>query len=185
MSEKLNDFEVIRPKETSSERSSEQIKKLEKEREAKAEKARHEHKEHIGEILSKVEESSKKSSDLLSREQPEKPKENEFVGSDVKSKVFKQTMTRVRKDLKPYQRPLSKFIHNDTVEKLSEAGASTVARPSGLLVGGITSLAASVAVYAGAKYYGYEYSYFVSLASFGGGFLLGVVGEMLIKSVRR
>lgn len=190
MSENLsqNKPENNKSKEQGSEAKNDHIEKLAKHHERQAKHAKHEHQDQIDQILDKIETSSKSSEELSKHSQTEddtKQDQDEFVGSGVKKRAFTQTLTRTRKQLKPYQKPVSKIIHNDVVEKVSEVGSKTVARPSGLLVGGMTSLITSVVVLALTRYYGYEYNYFVAIASFGGGFAIGIIGELLLKTFKK
>jgi hypothetical protein len=110
--------------------------------------------------------------------------DHRFVGSEAKNSTLKRTLRSVQKDLRPYEIPLSKFLHNAAVEHLSEAGAKTIGRPSGLLVGGAASLFISLAVLLGCHYLGYEYNYFIGLASFPVGFVIGLIVEFASKPFR-
>lgn len=146
---------------------------------------RHEHQENLDEIMSKVEETARTSSQELARyredEAKHAPPERQFVGDELKGNTLKRSLRQIRKNLKPYQRPFSKFLHNTAVEGISEASAKTIARPEGLLFGGIASFLASIAVLLACYYYGYEYNYFIGLISFPTGFVLGLIIEFLIR----
>lgn len=76
-------------------------------------------------------------------------------------------------------------MHNKAVEKVSDGIGKTVARPSGILGGGIVSLLGSCILLYMSKQYGFEYNFFVFFALMGGGFLLGVVLELCIFALRR
>jgi hypothetical protein len=156
--------------------------------EAKAENTAHEHQENLEQILSKIEETAKTAQEAAHHQQAaetaKKPNPR-FVGKELKGNNLKSSLRRVRKDLKPYQRPFSRLIHNRAVEKASEVGAKTIARPDGLLVGGVVSLLMSLGVLFVCRYYGYEYNYLIGLLSFPAGFILGIVGESLLKPLKR
>lgn len=96
-----------------------------------------------------------------------------------------QAIKRIQKHLKPADRRLSKVIHNPKVEAVSDLTGGTIARPSGLLYGGIFSLITSLGFYIIAKHYGYEYPYVIGLLFFVGGFIFGLIVELLVKSFTR
>jgi hypothetical protein len=110
--------------------------------------------------------------------------DHRFAGNEAKSSTLERTLRSVQKDLRPYERPLSKFVHNAAVEHLSEAGAKTIGRPSGLLVGGTASFFISLAVFLACHYLGYGYNYFIGLASFPVGFAIGLIIEFISKSLQ-
>ncbi len=97
----------------------------------------------------------------------------------------KQTLNRVRKHLKPAERNFSKVLHNQTVDTVSNVAGATVARPSGLMWGGVFSLLSSLILYIMARHYGFEYSFFVGIIFFVGGFALGLLLEVLSKIFRK
>lgn len=105
--------------------------------------------------------------------------------SALKKHVLDQTLREVRRKLPKRQRQFSKFIHTPSVEQISQAASKTIARPSGLLAGGLFSLLGSVGLLVVSHYYGYSYNFLVVLACFGGGFLVGIVFEMLIRVFKR
>ena len=156
--------------------------------EKKTKDVEHEHKRNIEHIKHKIEASAKDSHELRHMTDTEKtPRTNgKFApGKQLRKNNLSHSLKKIRRELPSYQRPFSKLIHNDVVEAVSEASEKTVARPSGLLVGGITSFLTSLAVLFICRYYGYEYNYLIGLVSFGGGFVIGVLGEFIIKSLRR
>lgn len=104
---------------------------------------------------------------------------------ELKANAYKKSMRQVRSKLSKPDKTLSKVIHNKTVETISEIGSSTVARPSGLLGGGICALAGSAFLLYMSKYYGFEYNYFVFFLLFVGGFFVGMVAELLLRYVFR
>ena len=95
------------------------------------------------------------------------------------------TLKQARKSLRPTERQFSKLIHNPAVETASDIAGGTIARPSGLLWGGIFSMIASIAIMIVCRYYGYEYNYMIGLASFVGGFFIGIFVEATLKGFRR
>lgn len=156
--------------------------------ENRTETTRNVHKENLEQILGKIEATAKTAHEAGHRHKEARTSEKpnpRFIGKQLKENSLKGSLRRIQKDLKPYQRPLSKLIHNRVVEYISEAGAKTVARPSGLLAGGIVFLSVSVVVLFASRYYGYEYNFFIGLVSFPIGFLAGLAGEFIIRPVLR
>lgn len=157
-------------------------------KENQAENSRNLHKENLEQILGKIETTAKTAQEAGHRHTEAKASEKpnpRFIGKQLKENSLKGSLRRVQKDLKPYQRPFSKLIHNRAVEYISEAGAKTVGRPSGLLAGGVAFFSVSVVVLFVSRYYGYEYNFFIGLISFPIGFLVGLAGEFIIRPVLR
>lgn len=185
MSEKINHNQ-----ETSNtpERTAGSDERLAEHHEARARNSKHEHKDNIEQILGRIDKvaRSKHESGHTTKtdERPDKPEETVFAGAQLKDTTLKRTLKGVRKDLKPYERPFSRFLHNNAVEKISETSAKTIARPNGLLFGGIASLLTSLVIFFICRYYGYEYNYFIGLVSFPAGFLIGLLGELITQPLR-
>lgn len=94
-------------------------------------------------------------------------------------------MRQIRSKLSKPDKTFSKVIHNKTVESVSEVSSKTIARPSGLLGGGICALLGSAYLLYMTKHYGFEYNYFVFFLLFVGGFFVGMFGELLLRYVFR
>lgn len=116
------------------------------------------------------------------------PTENEqpqpqslFSTKQLKLEAFTKTMQRVRSRLNPPERALSKFMHHPTVEMLSNYGSETVARPSGILGGGLFTLVGSSVFLFYAKNRGFEYNYSIFILLFVAGFGAGLVTELIAK----
>ncbi len=126
----------------------------------------------------------------LSREkinigEKEAPPSQMGLQRELKSTAYKQTLRRIQTKLRGSEKVLSRIMHQPAVEKLSNAGANTVARPSGILGGGfVTLLGSSILLYL-TKYYGFEYNLTVFFILFSAGFMAGIILEGLIKLVRR
>lgn len=112
---------------------------------------------------------------------PDKPMP---AGSHLKAHGYNQTMKRVQKSLPPTQRRFSKVVHAPMVETASEVVGNTLARPSGLLVGGICSVLVNLLVIGVCRYYGFEYNYTLGLMGFVGGFVLGLILELVYRTAR-
>ncbi len=82
-------------------------------------------------------------------------------------------------------RLLSKIMHNPVVDAISDVLASTIARPYGLLWGGILSTAATLLTLFICNFYGYEYNHLVGICAFFVGFVLGLAIELMMSLLKR
>lgn len=105
------------------------------------------------------------------------------VYTQMKSQTYGRTMGRIRGRLSLPDRAMSKIMHNRAVEAVSDGLSKTAARPSGILGGGIAALIGSLILLYTTKYYGFEYNFFVYFILLGGGFVLGVLAELLIRTI--
>lgn len=161
-------------------------KNLERLREA-AEKAeaREAKKDSLEDLIERVE---KARADKEPLKQNQETTPNEAVlhtGTKLKSHALKQTIKRTQKELPAHERAFSKLIHNPAVEAVSDVSGATVARPSGLLAGGLFSVISSLLVLYICRHYGYEYNFLVGIVSFAGGFAVGLLLEGTAKLLRR
>lgn len=108
-----------------------------------------------------------------------------YVQKELKEDTWNRTMTRVRKKLPASSRAFSKVVHQPVVDAVSRASEKTVARPSGLLMGGIFAFLGSSFFLWMARHYGFEYNYLLFFMFFVGGFLVGLIVEMLLYVIRR
>jgi len=92
---------------------------------------------------------------------------------------YKHTMKRVQAELSSPERTFSKVIHNKTVERVSDAVGSTVARPDAILSGSIFAFILVLGLYLMAKYYGFSLSGFETIAAFVIGWALGILFDFL------
>jgi hypothetical protein len=94
---------------------------------------------------------------------------------------YTQTMRSLQKHLSPIGRSFSQVIHNDAVEKTSEALEATVMRPS-VITGALWSAAiVGLAFYLVARHFGYALSGSEMLVSLVAG---GVIGGLLEAASR-
>lgn len=122
--------------------------------------------------------------ELPVEKQHEAPKQL-FVNQELKAMSFHRILARTRKQLSKPDQVLSKVVHQPVVDGLSRAGEKTVARPSGLLAGGICALIGSSIMLYMAKHYGFRYNLFVFIVLFVGGFFLGLLLELLFSFTHR
>lgn len=92
-------------------------------------------------------------------------------------------MRAIRRKLPTPQRALSQVIHQPVVRAVSEGAGRTVSRPSGLLGGGITAFTGTTLYLYLAHHIGFSYNYGVFVLLFAGGFILGLVIELLVNLV--
>ncbi len=101
------------------------------------------------------------------------------IGVRERDASFNATMNEVQRHMSPASRAFSRVIHNKTVEKVSDVGAGTVARPNAILSGAIFAFVLTLGVYLVAKNLGYRLSGFETIAAFALGWVLGIVYDFL------
>ncbi len=109
----------------------------------------------------------------------------QYVNKELKRIALDRTLARARRHLSAPNKSLSKFVHVPSVEAISEAGAKTVARPSGLLAGSFCALLGSSSLLYLSKHYGFRYNYLFFFVFFVGGFAVGLIIEMIVRLFRR
>jgi hypothetical protein len=108
-----------------------------------------------------------------------------YVNKELKDAALHRTLKHVQHELPRSQRLLSKTIHQPAIRRVSAATGQTVARPSGLLGGGLCAFAGSLVYLYLAKHIGFTYNYLLFFVLFVGGFVLGVVFELLLHLAAR
>jgi len=146
----------------------------------------HDHQEHIKTIQEKVEQQAKSAKEIVVDDSKEtEHKHPLLVSSGLKAETFRRTLSRIRKHLSVGDKSLSKAIHQPVVDAVSKVGEKTVARPKGILTGAIVALVGSSWVLYSAKHYGYSYNYLIVLILFAGGYLVGLVLELIWFALHR
>lgn len=115
----------------------------------------------------------------------ENKRSREPVHHSVKKQTYKATMRRVEGKLPAYQRSFSRIINNDTVDKVSNISAKTVARPSALLGAGFFAFLGLLSITYLANRYGFTVSNTTFLVLIAVGWTAGLVIEGLLKAIRR
>jgi hypothetical protein len=95
----------------------------------------------------------------------------------LKNDAYAKYMHKIHGHLNPVERSFSKVIHSPIIEPVSEMSAKTIARPSGILGGGIAALVGSGVVLYMAKHYGFEYNFTTFLVLLVSGFAAGLLIE--------
>lgn len=98
----------------------------------------------------------------------------------LKAATKNRQLQQVRRQLPTADKALSKVIHQPAIRAVSEAAASTISRPSGLLGGGIVAFIGSAAYLYFTRHVGLPYNYFVFSLLFVGGFAIGLVLELIV-----
>jgi hypothetical protein len=150
--------------------------------------AKNHNQEKLDEIRSEIEETATSANEMgfaEAQSQAEPEVANTYWNSqEYREIAYKQLMTKVRRHLSGPEKTASKVFHQPTIEKISEVGSKTFARPSGVLVGSIFSFGASLITYFMARQNGYDMTYSIFIMSFLGGFMLGVAVEFAYRGVR-
>lgn len=171
---------------------SEKLQHHEREPEAEAkhtpvsvEHEHHKQKEQLEHAKHEIERHAKSKEDTKVENGTHRNEQPLYVNHELKNIALQRTLSRVRRHLSAPNKVLSKVIHQPAIQSVSEAGAKTFARPSGLLFGSITALlGSSLALYV-AKHYGLHYNYVLVLALFVAGFAVGLVLEFGLWLLRR
>lgn len=106
------------------------------------------------------------------------------ISKHVKKDAYKQVIKKTQSKLSKPEKNFSKVIHSPTVEKISDIGAKTVARPSGILFGGAIAFIGSLILFLISKRSGFTYNYLFFVLVFVGGYLVGLIIELLYKATK-
>ena len=120
----------------------------------------------------------------IGEQAPKEVNDHVAVNKELKDLAYNRILTRTRKDLSLPNRLLSKFTHQPVIDKLSQIGEKTFARPSGVLGGSLTALLGTSTLLYTAKHYGFRYNFFFIVLLFAAGFVLGLLIEMLSAGLR-
>lgn len=115
-----------------------------------------------------------KKKQLLEKETASKERHGPFTAKE-RDASFNATMAEIRTHMSGPSRTFSSFIHNKTVEKVSDAVGNTVARPNAILSGSVFAFLFTLVIYLIARYNGYPISGSETIASFALGWLIGLI----------
>jgi len=103
------------------------------------------------------------------------------AGDQAKSVTLSTNLSIIRSSLGKTSRSFSGFIHKPSVNAVSEASGKTILRPSALLSGAIFTFIGSLYYLLVSNAAGYKYNFFVALALFVGGFIVGLILEFIYR----
>lgn len=119
-------------------------------------------------------------------EETEKPKIHyHYLTKKIKLERYKIMLEHVRKNLPKRQQIFSNFIHQSTLEAMSEIGSKTIARPSGILGGCFIALIASPIILFIAHKIGFEVPNSLIIILFIAGFIIGCLAEFTVSSLKK
>lgn len=107
------------------------------------------------------------------------------VQKELKKDSYKRTIRKVQSQLPLPERVMSRVIHQPVIDSVSNVAAKTVARPSSFFFGSLVALIGSSAFLYMTKHYGFRYNYAVLFVLFVGGFVLGLLLELIGRVVFR
>lgn len=107
------------------------------------------------------------------------------VNRELKSMMRNRTLKRIQKELPAPQRALSKVVHAKPVEVVSAIGEKTIARPMGLLGGGLCAFIGSIVTFYMAKHYGFRYNLLLFFMLFVAGYVVTSMIEIVVRTTRR
>lgn len=108
----------------------------------------------------------------------------QYIDRIVKSESLKKELELIRSRLPFSQSIFSKATHQPLISRSSDLSAKTIARPSGLLGGGILAFCGSLAYLLFSKYVGMRYNYLVFVFLFVLGYGISIAVELLLSSLR-
>lgn len=104
---------------------------------------------------------------------------------ELKTDAYKRGLRRIQSQLQGPEKQFSKVVHRPVIEKVSNIGAQTIARPSGILAGGLVALLGSSFLLYTARRYGFSYNFSLFILLFVAGYFAGLLIELLIRTLRR
>lgn len=122
---------------------------------------------------------------LQAAEKASQPVTPGHINRELKQITLRRELQRLRRQLPVPQRLLSRIIHQPAIRAVSQAAGQTVSRPSGLLGGGLVAFAGTSGYLYLARHIGFNYNYLVFLVLLAGGFILGLVLELLVHLATR
>jgi tetrahydromethanopterin S-methyltransferase subunit G len=143
------------------------------------------HEKAIDSALKKVHESSKvdeteRLKDSFDGEDDDSIK-SVFVDNASKKSVKTAYMDNIRHRLSGNQKKFSKFVHNRSIENVSEVAGKTIIRPSGILAGSVVTLLGSIYYLYLTHNNNYEYNFYTATLLFLVGFALGLILEIVFN----
>ena len=138
----------------------------------------------LEEIRQDVEKSSLSSEQLKKEEFKELEQESSqtFVQKELKNITLKKTLSKIQTQLPAPERTFSKVVHSPVVDKLSNVGEKTIARPIGILGGGALALLGSLFSTYFSRRFGMSYNLLMFAIVFSIGYVFATALELLYKT---
>lgn len=108
-----------------------------------------------------------------------------YITKEVKAGAYQEVLSNVRTKLSATESRFSKFIHNNTIETVSEIGAKTIARPILLLGGGVFMVFGGFILLGLSRFFGFELPVSVFLALYLIGFLVFGIVDIAVSIIRK
>lgn len=156
--------------------------------EKEAARANHEHADKVEHIRSKVEQTAQTKHEYKTTSHDAHEASaghHTYINKELKSAAYQRTLKKTQSQLSSPTRVFSRLVHQPTVEKISEVSGKTVARPSGILAGGIAAFLGSSFFLWMARHYGFRYNFLLFALFFIGGFFLGLLAELVVRAAKR
>ena len=106
----------------------------------------------------------------------------QYIDRAMKKASLKNELSHIRQKLPRPERILSSTIHQPIIRRASDISASTVARSSGLLGGGIVAFGGSLILLLSDKFFGFRYNYLLFVPLFIIGYVLALLIEAATKA---
>lgn len=135
----------------------------------------------IDEIKHSIEQTALSGKEYSIAEKESKQPHTPTVTKHIKKDAYKKILKKTQKQLNVSERSFSKVIHQPIVDKVSEVSSKTVARPSGILFGGIGAFCGSLIVFLLSKNSGFTYNYMLFILIFIGGYFIGLFIELIYR----
>lgn len=107
-----------------------------------------------------------------------------YINRELRKLSLDQSLRSIRRKLSAPDRALSRVIHQPAIKAISEVSSKSVARPSGLLGGGVCAFLGSLAYLYLTRHIGFTYNYLLFALFFIGGFAVGLVLEVILRAAR-
>lgn len=168
----------LSPVETSAERQLEQTKRSEFDsHETSAEDQAKQAEQALNEARAQAKDSVLE----INEDEPNSGQTPTFIDKSARQAGLAAEFNAIRAKLSPAQRLFSSSIHQPAIRQISSIGAKTVARPYGLLGGGVMAFCGSLVYLLFSKYIGIQYNYLIFLFLFAIGYILATLYELIFK----
>ncbi len=182
MTEKLNESQESGEKLDLAERASENLDKLK----TKAESAKEFSDNDLENIRHNIETKAISGKEIsLGEKHKTEPSHSFAAHKQLKVDAYKRGLKNIQNRLSKPDRFLSKIIHQDKVETVSNIAGQTIARPSGILAGGLFALIGSSVVLYASRHYGFRYNFSIFVLLLVGGYFLGLLVELAVGVIKR